>query len=245
MSEQLPDDLQALLAEAKEKVSQTGRIWATRSITYKSQLRLLQGLVLGGTLSPHFTAKRQPADGAIVDSAWTIVAAGASLSSTRLIYLDEVPDASESVTLQEWVPFLESLAKANEGLCVVSPKFSNRTLLATLIVNNARGRLQCVVVEPGNLSQTVAAKLHPKPGPRIEAFFNKGAPAKISEIQRESLMVFDPIWFRDSAVAIPSPGEKDESGEFFQTCAVIEVGGRSLEDQNIRFQLLSQTITDW
>jgi len=246
MVEQLPEDLQRLLSDAREQVKDNSRVWVKSSATYASSLSICKGLLLGGSLSPFFLDKRQMSDNADAEIRWNKIAAGVSMSQSRILYLDEIAEASEQSTLQSWVPILESCAKAKDGLLIVSPHFENKVLLAMLLVNNDRGRLQCVVINPGELSEAAVDRLQPKGGSRLDNFFNKGMQTKISELNRESLLLFDQVWIRrDASVAFPISEDDKDPANILQDVAVIEVGGRSADDLMHRLKLVSDEIATW
>jgi hypothetical protein len=245
MTEQLPDDLRRLLDEARAKVSDTSRIWAYSSRTYESQLFDRKGLVLGGTISPFFLMNREP-DEKVTIPPWNGVAAGTVLSRARLLFLASAQHDSGVETLKEWVPLLETLAKANEGLLVVTNDFQNHTILDTLLVNNYKCVMDCAVVKQGGISDDKLEKLYPKVSQRKEGLFRgsvKGTTQKISELAREALPLFETVWVRrDATVAIPAEGNH-EWDDLLSEVALITVGGESYDDFKQRFEIIAQEIS--
>lgn len=219
--------------------------WAVPSLTYDSQLVYRKGLVFGGTISPFFLMKREPAEKVVIPP-WSGVAAGTAVSRARLLFLASVQDASESMTLQEWVPLLEALAKAGEGLVLVTNALQNKTILAALLVNNYRSVMQCVVVTQGNMPGHWLDKLYPKVLHRKEGLFHgsgKSTTQKVSEIEREGLPLFEEVWTRkDASVAIPRNGNR-EWDDLLSDVASLEVSGYNYEDYKQRFETIAQEIS--
>lgn len=86
-----------------------------------------------------------------------------------------VTDAMQ-ISVKDWIPFLETVAKANEPLVVVSGGYAGDAL-ATLAVNNTRGVLRCAALRltppaetHGLLLQDIARVLRTSvvPAPKLE-----------------------------------------------------------------------------
>jgi hypothetical protein len=64
----------------------------------------------------------------------------ALLQDTRVLVIDAI-----QTPIKDWIPFLETVANANQPLVVVSGGYAN-DVLATLAVNNTRGILRCAAL---------------------------------------------------------------------------------------------------
>jgi hypothetical protein len=64
----------------------------------------------------------------------------ALLPYTRVLVIDAI-----HIPIKDWIPFLETVATANQPLVVVSGGYAN-DVLATLAVNNTRGVLRCAAL---------------------------------------------------------------------------------------------------
>jgi hypothetical protein len=73
----------------------------------------------------------------------------ALLQHPRVLVIDAI-----QIPIKDWVPFLETVAKANQPLVVVSGGYTN-DVLATLAVNNTQGVLRCAA-----LRLTPPAEMH-------------------------------------------------------------------------------------
>jgi hypothetical protein len=249
MAEPLTEDLRRLLDEARAKVLSSNRIWAVPSLTYETHLVFPKGLLLGGTISPYFLMKRVPSQKGYVTPPWTVTAAGASVGSARLLFLESVPDAPETEALKEWIPLLESLAKAGEGLVVVTDDMANQAILSLLLINNSHSAVPCGIVTRGDTPAAKLETLLPKaPARKDGGLFRgaaKGTTQKMLEIEREALPRSELVWIRkDASVAFPTSANHDWDDLLIEV-AIISVSGSDIEDLNHRFEMVSQEIATW
>jgi hypothetical protein len=138
----VPPDLRQLLDEALTRVHQDiTRVWLRASLTYESGVQDKKAILVGGSWSPFFLDKR-----AENPSPWDMVGAGALIYSPRILHVDAI---DESDKLEDWVAPLQGFARAADGLLLIADSVTNSELLATLVINNARGTLACALVKPG------------------------------------------------------------------------------------------------
>ncbi|HEY9684853.1 MAG TPA: hypothetical protein V6C86_24965 [Oculatellaceae cyanobacterium] len=215
MPADLPEDLKRFLNQAT--MFHPSRIWAKASYTYDTKISYRKGMVIGGAYSPYFLQEReaQPRMG------WSDVG-GAILPRSRMILADSVP---EYANIAEWITFLQGLAKEREGLLVMVDNFLQEELLATLLINNVRNVLQASIVKQPDFPGST----------RVPT-------TKAAVLDRNQLPVASAVWVRkESSLAFV---EKNEGPPIpVVECAVIEVGGKDIEDIRTRLQLVQKTIS--
>jgi hypothetical protein len=216
MPEQLPDNLKRLLDQAS--MFHPARIWGKASQTYDTKISYRKGVVFGGSISPFFLQERE----ATPKMGWAEVG-GTTLGRSRIILAETVP---ESANLNEWLTFLQTIAKEREGLFIVVTSFLHEEILSTLLINNMKNILQVVVAKH----------------PRSEAI-KKVPTTTLPTLSRLQLPIVSGVWIRkDSSVVFQD--RTIENPLPTAECAVIEVGGVDINDINRRLSLLNDVIAN-
>ena len=214
MNDQYPD-LVALIAAARERVSDDRHIWCTASETFDSRLLQRRGLLLGGAYSPHFLREADPVSW---NTPWMV-----RLRHCRVVVCDQA--AQEP--LAAWLPLMEAVAGLREALLVVAESVGSE-LLQTFVVNNFKGSLPVCVVHPGRDRSGT-----PSPGARFAT--PPTAP--------DQLLRIDDVWVRRTATAcFPAASDPAWSAAALQNFAVIETGGENHEDQYDRLRFLMREL---
>ncbi len=193
------------------------RIWGKASYTYDTKISYRRGAVFGGSLSPFFLQEREGTP----KLGWSDVG-GTTLGRSRIMLAETVP---ESANVNEWVAFLQTIAREREGLFIVVSSFPHEEILGTLLINNLKNSLQVVVAK------------HPK-----FAGIKKIETTTLPTLNRLQLPEASAVWirkdssilFQDRTVENPLPATE---------CAVIEVGGRDSLDIHRRVALLNKAIS--
>lgn len=116
-----------LITKAIEKVGKDGVITLGESKTSETKLKVVEGMQFNsGYISHHFTTDKEKGI--------------AEYENCRVLCADKTLSSME-----EMVPILESVAKANIPLLIIAQDIQAE-LLATLVVNNLRGMLKVVAV---------------------------------------------------------------------------------------------------
>jgi hypothetical protein len=208
-----PPDLLPLITEARRLVPDDRHIWCSASDTFDSRLTQRRGLLLGGSLSPHFL---RDATATNWDTPWTV-----RLRHCRVV----VCDKAAHEPLAKWLPLMESVAGAGESLLVVTETIGSE-LLATFIVNAFKGTLRVCVVQPRRSGNPAA-----------------GAQFATPPTALDQLLRIDDVWVRRNAtVCFPAVGDPLSSAAALQDFAVIETGGENHEDQFDRLRFLMQEL---
>jgi hypothetical protein len=216
MPEQLPDDLKRLLDQAS--MFHPARIWGKASQTYDTKISYRKGVVFGGSVSPFFLQERE----ATPKLGWADVG-GTTLGKSRIILAETVP---ESANLNEWLTFLQTVAKEREGLFIVVTSFLHEEILSTLLINNLKNILQVVVVK------------HPQ-----SAGIKKLPTTTLPVLSRLQLPVASGAWIRkDSSIVFQDRTIENPLATI--ECAVIEVGGKDASDITRRVALLNDAIAN-
>jgi hypothetical protein len=148
---------------------------------------------------------------------------GTTLGRSRIILAETVP---ESANLNEWLTFLQTIAKEREGLFIVVTSFLHEEILSTLLINNMKNILQVVVAKH----------------PRSEAI-KKVPTTTLPTLSRLQLPIVSGVWIRkDSSVVFQD--RTIENPLPTAECAVIEVGGVDINDINRRLSLLNDVIAN-
>jgi hypothetical protein len=206
MNEYAPD-LVELLAQARSQVRDDRQIWCTASDTFESRLLSRRGILLGGAYSPHFLRDSSPTNWELP---WTV-----RLRNCRIT----VCDGAASQPVSAWLPLLEAIAGAREGLLVVTEDIE-RELLTTFVVNAVKGTLPVCVVRPA-------------------AGASSGARLAVPPKTPDQLIRIDEVWVRRSAtVLLPKADDPLANSPTLENVVVLEVGGENHEDQHHRLRLL-------
>jgi hypothetical protein len=211
-----PNDLAALIAEARGLVPDDRHIWCSASETFGSRLIQRRGLLLGGAISPHFLRD--------ATEMWWEIPWAVRLRHCRVLVGD---DKATHEPVAAWLPLMESLAKAGEALLVVAETVDSE-LLNTFVVNAFKGTLRVGVVHPA-----ADRSGNPEPGARFST-----PPAGPDQLPR-----IDEVWIRRTAsVCFPSAGEPLAAASVLKNFAVIETGGENHEDQYERLRFLMREL---
>lgn len=117
-----------LITEAISKVGKDGVITLSESKTTETKLKVVEGMQFNsGYISHHFATDKEKGI--------------AEYENCRVLCADKILSSME-----EMVPILESVAKANIPLLIIAQDIQAE-LLATLVVNNLRGMLKVVAVK--------------------------------------------------------------------------------------------------
>lgn len=117
-----------LITEAISKVGKDGVITLSESKTTETKLKVVEGMQFNsGYISHHFATDKEKGI--------------AEYENCRVLCADKTLSSME-----EMVPILESVAKANTPLLIIAQDIQAE-LLATLVVNNLRGMLKVVAVK--------------------------------------------------------------------------------------------------
>lgn len=117
-----------LITEAISKVGKDGVITLSESKTTETKLKVVEGMQFNsGYISHHFATDKEKGI--------------AEYENCRVLCADKILSSME-----EMVPILESVAKANTPLLIIAQDIQAE-LLATLVVNNLRGMLKVVAVK--------------------------------------------------------------------------------------------------
>jgi hypothetical protein len=211
-----PADLLALVAQARGLVPDDRHIWCTVADTFGSRLIERRGLLLGGTISPHFL---RDTGGVSWDTPWSV-----RLRHCRVAVCD---NRAAHATVAAWLPLMETIAQAGESLLVVTDTIDGE-LLSTFVVNASKGTLRVCAVEAASDRSS-----NPAPGARFST-----PPAGPGSLPR-----IDDVWIRRTAtVCFPAPAEPLASSDALQDFAVIEAGGENHEDQYDRLRFLMREL---
>jgi hypothetical protein len=207
-------DLVALLQEARRRVPDDQRIWCSASDTFESRLQQRSGMLLGGAYSPHFL---RDASEARWEIPWLV-----RLRHCRVAICD---NNAARQPLATWLPLMEAIVAAGEGLLVVTENIDSE-LLSTFVVNAWKGTLPVCVVRPlrRRTGSSGARLSSPPPTP-------------------DQLIRVDEVWVRRTAtVLFPKVGEPLASAPALEDIVVIETGGENHEDQYDRLRYLMREL---
>ncbi|MFN8658530.1 MAG: hypothetical protein U0105_19505 [Candidatus Obscuribacterales bacterium] len=214
----VPPDLRQLLDEALTRVHQDiTRVWLRASLTYESGVQDKKAILVGGSWSPFFLDKR-----AENPSPWDMVGAGALIYSPRILHVDAI---DESDKLEDWVAPLQGFARAADGLLLIADSVTNSELLATLVINNARGTLACALVKPGK-----------EPPPSLW---------KVNGRKYDTTNKAQQALVRRTATAILfEPKGEAQLRSHLTDIAVVAVGGKDSSDIKARLDITARLLLD-
>src|SRR5437762_3033330 len=120
-----------IIAEAMKKVGKDGVITVEESKTMETQLEVVEGMQFDrGYLSPYFVTDPERME--------------CSLEDARILIHEK-----KISSMKDLLPLLENIAKVGKPLLVIAEEVEGEAL-ATLVVNEPRGTLQCCAVKaPG------------------------------------------------------------------------------------------------
>lgn len=230
-------DLQRLLKLAHERVLERGNIWCQRSLGVESSVGFRKGLVLGGAISPFYLLET-PLWGAVQKKVpWTL-----SVTRARILVAEALTSS-----LAQWIPLFEELAKNAEALLLITPEVQHDELLAFFIVNAHAKSVVCCPIKPcevyaGNLRALATKLMAPQvmsTAGKIPPYLSAGdAPPPQS---RESLPLAGEVWVRsDASLVLPESGE--QWAPLLSEVAIINVGGKTFEDQGEHLRLMTQAV---
>lgn len=232
-------DLLEIFNYTKSRIPDPDCIWYKPALGFVSNVTFKKGLVLGGTHSPLYIMK-EPSGVPL----WTKVPYVFWASSVRIL-------VSETITssVNNWLPFMESLAQLGESLVIITPGIENDELLTVFIVNTHKSTLRVCPILPqkpylDNLESFAEQladlqQINPRFAKKILPFIRTGeAPAK--DI-REYLPIIENIWIRTYA-SVAFPKSEETRGSLLHDIAIINVGGDNYDEQQEKLCVLAQTI---
>jgi hypothetical protein len=171
------------------------------------------GVILGGAWSPQFIRESE--------QHWAVPFVRLLDRRPKVLFTEAVGGS-----FMDWLPMLESLAKARQSLLVVTERI-HEPVLRCFVVNSVSGGVDICVV---HLSQSVADQ---------SVIFGKPLYGPPSDI--DVLPVVSEAWIRrdSTLVFLESP---DDFRSVAEEVIIIEVGGDDFEDQQARLRYASDII---
>ncbi len=122
------EEIGKLIADAFEKVGTNGVITVEDGKTFKTELKVVEGMQFDrGFLSPYMVTNQATLE-ANLDNAYILIC------------------ESKIVNINQILPILEQISSKNMPLLIIADEIENE-VLATLVLNKLRGNLNCVAVK--------------------------------------------------------------------------------------------------
>lgn len=203
-----------LIADAMEKVGVNGAVTMSESPTAKTTLNVVEGMQFSrGYISPHFITNGSTAK--------------AEYNDCLVLCADK-----ELTSLEEMVPLLEDVIRANKPLLIIAHDIPTSDLLSTLVVNKTRGKIKVVAVKAPDFGEKMKAKLQDIAMLTGGTLFSPDLGKKLETFRVEDLGTADKVTVsrEDTTIIVDDKVKKENLSEYvkelqdkLKTCEPYEV----------------------